>query len=157
MAFSRLVRSHKCLSETEEVEQQTIVMRYLRYINSSRSPQGDEIVNRSKQLPLTEREQYIVDSDEYWDQDNYLVDYKRLPKDVLKYWDEMLYEANNYTFTVIKPNNQVMVREIPYEEKETIIAEWQAYADLHPELVEKLARRYVKHQSDAFTKLTEKN
>ncbi len=42
MAFSRLVRSHKCLSETEEVEQQTIVMRYLRYINSSIQKEQDE-------------------------------------------------------------------------------------------------------------------
>ena len=33
LAFSRFVRSHKCLLVTEDVEYQSIVMRYLRYIN----------------------------------------------------------------------------------------------------------------------------
>lgn len=42
LAFSRLVRSYKCLPETEDVEDQTIIAKYLRYVNSSiRKEQGD--------------------------------------------------------------------------------------------------------------------
>ena len=43
LAFSRLVRSHKCLPVTEDVEYQTIVMRYLRYINFWIQKQKEDI------------------------------------------------------------------------------------------------------------------
>ena len=43
LAFSRLVRSHKCLPATEAVEQQTIVTIYLRYINNSIEKEEDEV------------------------------------------------------------------------------------------------------------------
>ena len=42
-AFSRLVHSHKCLPVTEDVEYQTIVMRYLRYINFWIQKQKEDI------------------------------------------------------------------------------------------------------------------
>ena len=42
LAFSRLVRSHKCLPATEAVEQQTIVTIYLRYINNSIEKEQDD-------------------------------------------------------------------------------------------------------------------
>ncbi len=43
MAFSRLVRSHKCLPVTEDVEIQKIVTTYLRYINSSIRKEQDDV------------------------------------------------------------------------------------------------------------------
>ena len=43
LAFERLVRSYKCLPETEAVEQQTIVTMYLRYINKSIQKEQDDV------------------------------------------------------------------------------------------------------------------
>ena len=43
LALSRLVRSHKCLHVTEDVEYQSIVMRYLRYINFWIQKQKEDI------------------------------------------------------------------------------------------------------------------
>ena len=43
LAFERLVRSYKCLPETEAVEQQTIVTMFLRYINRSIQKEQDDV------------------------------------------------------------------------------------------------------------------
>lgn len=43
LAFARLVRSYKCLPETEAVELQTVVATYLRYINSSIQKEQEDI------------------------------------------------------------------------------------------------------------------
>ena len=88
------------------------------------------LVNKEKakeylKAPISPLEDEIINKDEYWTEDNYLVDYDKLPKSLLNQYDIESYKCMPYRKMVRKTNRPFIVEKISYEEKKTLISQWK--------------------------------